>query len=173
MKRVEKEQLVAELKDEFHKAKALIFTDYRGLTVSELSEFRRILREGDIRYRVVKNTIAILASDNTPVSIAKEFFKGPVGIVIGYDDPVLAVKKVFEYSKKNEKLKINSGIIEGRLYRVDDIKTVAELPPKKVLQSMIAGLLTSPISKLASALNATLSKMVFAMEALKKKKVES
>ncbi len=141
--------------------------------MSELSEFRRILREGDIRYRVVKNTIAILASDNTPVSIAKEFFKGPVGIVIGYDDPVLAVKKVFEYSKKNEKLKINSGIIEGRLYRVDDIKTVAELPPKKVLQSMIAGLLTSPISKLASALNATLSKMVFAMEALKKKKVES
>ncbi len=86
---------------------------------------------------------------------------------------MLAVKKVFEYSKKNEKLKINSGIIEGRLYNIDDIKAVAELPPKRVLQSMIAGLLSSPLSKLASALCATINNMVYAMEALKNKKVNS
>jgi large subunit ribosomal protein L10 len=82
----------------------------------------------------------------------------------------LTAKKVFEYAKKNEKLKINSGIIEGRLYNKDDIKAVAELPPKKVLQSTIAGLLISPLSKLAALLNATIANMVNAMEALKRKR---
>lgn len=140
------------------------------MTVSELSELRKLLREGNIRYRVVKNTLATLASNDTPVSIAKDFFKGPVGIVVGYDDPVLAVKKVFEYSKKNEKLKINIGIIEGKLYKVDDIKAIADLPPKKVLQAMIVRLLSSPISKLISVFNAPLNKMVFALEALRRKR---
>lgn len=138
--------------------------------MSELSELRKLLREGNIRYRVVKNTIAALASDDTPVSIAKDFFKGPVGIVLGYDDPVLAAKKVFEYSKRNEKLKINSGIIEGKLYNVDDIKAVAELLPKKVLQSMIASLLSSPLTKLAYVLSETINRLAYAIEALKNKK---
>jgi ribosomal protein L10 len=173
LKREGKEQLISKLKDEFHKAKILIFTDYRGLTVAELSELRRLLRVGDIRYRVIKNTLAVLASADTPVSVAKDSFKGPVGVVFGYDDPVLTAKKVLEYSKKNEKLKISSGIIEGRFYKTDDIRAVAELPPKEVLQSMVAVLLNSPLSKLAAALSATVNNIAYAMEALKNKKVES
>jgi len=170
LKREEKEQLISKLKDEFHKAKVLIFTDYRGLTVAELSELRRLLRTGDIRYRVIKNTLAVLASVDTPVSVAKDSFNGPVGVVFGYDDPVLTAKKVLEYSKKNEKLKISSGIIEGRFYKTDDIRAVAELPPKEVLLSMVACLLNSPLSKLAAALSATINNIAYAIEALKNKK---
>jgi ribosomal protein L10 len=111
-----------------------------------------------------------LASVDTPVSIAKDSFKGPIGVVVGYDDPVLTAKKALEYSKKNEKLKISSGIIEGRFCKTDDIRAVAELPPKKVLQSIVAGLLSSPLSKLAAALSATINNIVYAIEALKNKK---
>lgn len=111
-----------------------------------------------------------MASYDTPVSDARDFLKGPVGVVVGYDDPVLTAKKIVEYSKKNEKLKISSGIIEGRLYKKDDIKAIAELPPKRVLQSVIVGLLISPLRKLAIAFNATITNMVYAMEALKRKR---
>ena len=83
------------------------------MTVAELSELRRLLRDGNFEYRIVKNTLAKIASQHTPVAVAKDSFKGPVGIAISYDDPVLAVKKILEYSKKNEKLKVNSGVIEG------------------------------------------------------------
>ncbi|MEW6003480.1 MAG: 50S ribosomal protein L10, partial [Nitrospirota bacterium] len=102
-----------ELREDFGKSKAVIFTDYRGLTVAELSELRRLLKESNFEYRVVKNTLAKIATENTPVSIAKDHFKGPVGIAISYDDPVLIARKIFEYSKKNEKLRVDSAIIEG------------------------------------------------------------
>lgn len=111
-----------------------------------------------------------MASIDTPVSVAKDSFKGPVGVVFGYDDPVLAAKKVLEYSKKNEKLKISSGIIEGKFCKTDDIRTVADLPPKEVLQSMVAVLLNSPLSKLATTLRATINNIAYAMEALRNKK---
>jgi large subunit ribosomal protein L10 len=88
LKKEKKEEVIKGLKTGFDKAKAIIFTDYRGLTVAELSELRRLLREGNFEYRIVKNTLAKLASLQTPVSVAKDSFKGPVGIAISYDDPI-------------------------------------------------------------------------------------
>lgn len=140
------------------------------MTVAELSELRKSLREGNLEYKVVKNTLARIAAEGTSLSIAKDSFRGPIGIAISYDDPVIIIKKVLEYSKKNEKLKVNAGIIEGTLCASDELKSVAELPPKPVLLSMLARGLQSPLSKFACALNATLSKFVYAMEALKNKK---
>jgi ribosomal protein L10 len=148
----------------------VVFTEYRGLTVAELSELRRLLRDGNFKYRIVKNTLSQIASLHTPVSIAKDSFTGPVGIAIGYEDPVLVVKKILEYSKKNEKLKVSGGVIEGRFCASDDLRVVAEIPPRNVLLSMLAGAIQAPLSKLAGALNATVSSFAYAMEALKNKR---
>jgi large subunit ribosomal protein L10 len=140
------------------------------LTVIELSELRRLLRDGNFEYRIVKNTLAKIASQLTPVAVAKDSFKGPVGIAISYDDPVLTVKKILEYSRKNEKLKVNSGVIEGRFCASDDLRTVAEIPPRKVLLSMLAGGFEAPVTKLAGALSATVRSFVYVMNALKNKR---
>lgn len=170
LKREKKQQVITELKDGFDKAKAIIFTDYRGMTVAELSELRRSLRTGNFHYRVVKNTLAKIASQDTTVSAAQDSFKGPVGIAISYDDPVMTAKKILAYSKNNEKLKVSGGIIEGRFCTPDELRYVAELPPRKVLLSMLAGTLQAPLSKLAGAINATLTIFVYVLEALKTKK---
>ncbi len=170
LNRSEKKEVINELREEFGRAKAVIFTDYRGLTVAELSDLRSLLREGNFEYKVVKNTLAGLASEGTPVYAARDSFRGPVGIAIGYEDPVLAAKKVLEYAKKNDKLKVGIGIIEGSVCAADELKSVAELPPRKVLLSMVAGSFKAPLGKLAGALNATLSKFVYVMEAIKNKK---
>jgi ribosomal protein L10 len=143
------------------------------LTVAELSEFRSLLRQEEIKYRVVKNTLATIASRGTPVSVAQDSFKGPIGVVISYDDPVLTVKRVLEYAKKNEKLKVSSGIIEGKFCMVNDIKAVAELPSAKVLLSMIVGSFQASIGKFAAALSATINSFAYAIEALKTKKAVS
>jgi large subunit ribosomal protein L10 len=148
----------------------VVFTDYRGLTVAELSDLRSLLREGNFEYRVVKNTLAKIASEGTSVSAVRDSFKGPVGIAISYDDPVSSVKKILEYSKKNDKLKVGIGLIEGSVCASEELKAVADLPPKNVLLSMMAGGFKSPLNKLAWLLNATLSSLVNAMEALKNKR---
>jgi ribosomal protein L10 len=140
------------------------------LTVAELSELRGLLREGNFEYRVVKNTLARIASEGTAVSAAKDSFRGPVGIAMSYGDPVLTVKKILEYSKKNDKLKVGIGLIEGSVCEPADLKTVAELPPKNVLLSIMAGSFKAPLTKLACGLNATLTKFAYVLNALKNKR---
>jgi large subunit ribosomal protein L10 len=150
-----------------------VFTDYRGLTVAEISELRSLLREGSFEYRVVKNTLARIASEGTSVSSAKDSFKGPVGIALSYDDPVMPVKKILEYSKKNAKLKVGIGVIEGSVCTADELKSVAETPPRNVLLSMLAGGMQSPLNKLGSAFHATLTKFAYVVEALKQHKTKA
>jgi len=172
LKKEKKGQVITDLRNEFDKAKAVIFTDYRGLTVAELSELRRLLRDKDIKYRVVKNTLAKIASQDTPVSSAKEIMKGPAGIAISQEDPVTTVKKILEYSKKNEKLRVTSGIIEGKLCAAEDIRAIAELPPREVQLSILAGVFQASISKCLAALNATINSFAYAIESLKQKKLK-
>ncbi len=170
LKKEEKGQVIEELKEKFSEAKAVILTDYKGMTVAELSDLRRLLRGGGIDYRVVKNTLARLASEDTPISAAKDVFKGPVGIALGYQDPVMTAKKVLEFSRKNEKLKLSGGVIEGKLYTANEVKTIADLPPREALLSMLAGAFQAPLSKMAAALSATVSSFAYAMNALKTKR---
>jgi ribosomal protein L10 len=143
------------------------------LTVTELSELRSLLREGKFEYKIVKNTLAKIASEGTSVAAAKDSFKGPVGIAISYDDPVLTIKKVLEFSKKNDKLKVGIGLVEGSVCVSDELKTVADLPPKNMLLSMIAGGFMAPLNNLGYALSSTVSKFIYVLEAIKNKKSQS
>jgi large subunit ribosomal protein L10 len=170
LRKEEKSKVVSELQGKFQKAKGVVLTDYRGLNVEEITGLRNSLRSAALEYKVVKNTLAKIAAEGTPVSIARDNFTGPVGIAIGYDDPVLLVKKILEYNKANEKLQIKSGVIEGGVYSIDALKKISELPPREVQLSMLAGAMQAPASKFARLLNATLARFAYAMEALKQKK---
>lgn len=118
----------------------------------------------------MKNTLAKRAAEITPVGNAKELFSGPVGMAVGYDDPVLLAKKIIEFSKTNEKLKIKGGVIEGGLYSPEQIKVISELPARETLLSMLVGAMQSPLGKFAALLNATMARFIYAMNALKNKK---
>jgi large subunit ribosomal protein L10 len=140
------------------------------MTVAEMTDLRRLLNSSSIDYSVVKNTLAKIATQETSFSVAADVFKGPVGLAIGYDDPVLAVKRVLDFVKKNEKLKVTGAVVEGQLYGPKDLKAIAELPSREVLLSMLAGALQAPMAKLAGALSATVTGFAYAMESLKSKK---
>ena len=170
MKKEEKVRVVAELHDKFQRAKGIVFTDYRGLNVEEITGLRNDLRSAELEYRVVKNSLARRAAEGTPVDSAKDIFSGPVGLAIGYDDPLLLVKKVLEFSKANEKLEIKGGLVEGGPCSVEQLKVISALPPREVQLAMLAGAMQAPLSKFAGLLNATVTRLVYALQALKEKR---
>ncbi len=168
----EKKQLVSELQGKFEKAKGVVFTDYRGLNVEEISGLRAILRSAELEYKIVKNTLAKIAAEGTSLEASREIFSGPIGVAIGYDDPVLLVKKVLEFSKSNEKLEIKGGVIEGDICSSEQISAISKLPSREIQLAMLVGAMQSPLSKLAGLLNSTLTQFAYAMEALKSTKSE-
>ena len=165
-----KSQQLAELNEKLSRSKAVVFTEYKGLTVAQIATLRRSMKEAGAEYKVFKNTLVKIAAKGTPYEAAEDILIGPTGIAFGYDDPVAAAKKVLEFAGKNDKLKVKSGIIDGKLYSTEEIKAVSKLPSKTVLLSMLAGVFQAPATKLAVALNATVAQLAFALEAAKNKK---
>lgn len=135
-----------------------------------MSQMRRMLKELKIEYRVVKNTLAKIAAEETPLAVVKEHFVGQTGIAIGYDDPMIAVKKMLEYSKNTKELEIKGGFIEGKFVDVKGLKEVSKLPPREVLYAMLARAMSAPTTKMACLLPATIQRLGYAFTALKEKK---
>lgn len=173
LKKEDKIRVVSELQEKFAKAKGVVFTDYRGLNVEEITELRNSLRSAECEYKVVKNTLARRAAEGTSVDVAKDILSGPLGVAIGYDDPVLLVKKVLAYNKTNEKLEIRGGVVEGSLCNVEQMKAISILPPREVQLAMLAGVMNAPATKFAGLLSATVTRFAYALEALKNKKNEN
>ena len=114
----EKKKIAEELKEKFSKSKVVIVTDYQGLNVTTLNTLRRKLREAEIDYRVVKNTLLVRASEDTSVAVIKDFFKGPSAVAISYDDPVMPAKVLSDFAKENKNLEIKVGVMGDRLLQV-------------------------------------------------------
>ncbi len=148
----------------------MVLTDYKGMTVAELTELRRLLRTSSLEYGVVKNTLAKIATRDTGIAAAVDSFKGPVGVAIGYDDPVLVVKKILDFTKTNEKLQVKGAVVEGKFCSQKEVKEIAALPSREVLLSMMAGMFQAPMSKMLGALTATVNSFAYALEAAKSKK---
>ena len=169
----EKIRVVSELQEKFAKAKGVVFTDYRGLNVEEITELRNSLRSDELEYKVIKNTLAKKAAEGTSVDVAKDILVGPIGVAIGYDDPVLLVKKVLAFNKDNDKLEIKGGIVEGVVCDVKQMTAISKLPSREVQLAMLAGAMNAPATNFAGLLNATVTQFAYALEALKNKKNES
>jgi large subunit ribosomal protein L10 len=169
----EKIRVVSELQEKFAKAKGVVFTDYRGLNVEEITELRNSLRSDELEYKVIKNTLAKRAAEGTSVDVAKDILVGPIGVAIGYDDPVLLVKKVLAFNKGNDKLEIKGGIVEGVVCDVKQMTAISKLPSREIQLAMLAGAMNAPATKFAGLLNSTVTQFAYALEALKNKKNES
>ena len=152
MKKEEKATAVAELTEKFSRARLAIVTECAGLPVNHVTELRKQLRGAKAEYKVVKNTLAIRAAEGTTVAGLKASLKGPTGVVIGYDDPVLPTKilKDFITAEKRE--------------------AVAKLPKKEVLIAMLLSAMQGPIRGVVYTLNAVLTKFVRVIAAIQDKR---
>lgn len=154
MNKDEKKQAIGELHEKFMKAKTAIITGYSGINVEQITELRSKLRLAQVEYRVVKNTLARKAAEGTVIEPLKDHFVGPVGIALGYDDPVAPAKVLQDFSKIQQKLELKVGVLDGKVLKQDALRALANLPSLNSLRGKIIGLLQAPASRIVGVLQA-------------------
>ncbi len=169
MNKDEKSTAVAELTETLGRARLAIVTESAGLSVNQVTELRKLLRGAKAEYKVVKNTLAVRAAEGTILSGVKAYLKGPTGLVIGYDDPVLPAKILRDFilaEKREQKIKITIGVLEGKVVQPAELAAVAKLPKKEVLIAMLLSAMQGPARGLVYTLSAVLSKFVRVIAAI-------
>jgi large subunit ribosomal protein L10 len=168
--RDEKATSIAELREKLGDARGAVLTDFRGLSVAELTELRTLLRKSAVEYKVVKNTLAKLAVKDTGLAGLAQYLEGPTGIAIGAADPVAASKAVSAWAKGREKFSVKGGVVEGRVVGPREIAELADLPPREVLLGRVAGVLQAPLAGLVQVLSASLRGLANALDQVRQKK---
>ena len=162
-----KVEVVAELRELVGQTKAAILTDYRGLSVAELTELRKKLRDVDGEYRVVKNTLFKLAAgDSMPVSDMAEHLTGPTAIGFAKGDPVAVAKILLEYAQGHKAMSVKAGVMDGRILTTAQVEALSKTPPREVLLSQMLGSLQSPIAGFVGTLGGIISNFVFTLQAI-------
>lgn len=168
MARPDKAATIAELAERFRDANAVLLTEYRGLTVAEMSQLRRSLA-GVASFAVVKNTLAAIAAKEAGLEIIADELVGPSAIAFVTGEPVEAAKALREFSKTNDKLVIKAGVLEGALLSKDGVLKLADLESREVLLAKSAGVLKAALYQAAYMFTAPASKAVRTVEALREK----
>ena len=149
----QKKEEVSKLAEEMKEAKLILLTDYRGINVADDTELRRNLRNANAKYTIIKNNITRRALAECGIEGLDEKLEGPTAVVIAKEDYLEPSKVIYKYSKDNEFYQIKGGVIDGKVMTTEEIITLAKLPSRETLLSMLAGALLGNISKVAVALN--------------------
>ena len=152
-----------------------MLADYRGLTVVQANELRVLLRkagEGQIEYRVAKNTLLRRAVEGTNAEGLTAHLTGPTAVALSYDEPGALAKSLVDFQKDNEIFEIKGGWVEGEVVSLDEIRALANLPTKEELRGMLAGTVQAPLRNLAGALHSLLGSVRGVLEQ-RQKQLES
>lgn len=149
----QKEEKVKALAEKFKSSNLILLTDYRGITVEDVTGLRNTLRDAKAEYKVIKNNIVKRALNENGEKELDSVLEGPTALIMTEGDYLEPLKAVYQYAKDNEFYKIKGGIIEGKVMSVEEIITLAKLPSRQELLGMLAGALLGNISKVAIALD--------------------
>jgi large subunit ribosomal protein L10 len=168
----EKIKKVEELNTLFLNAKSAVLADYQGIEAPDLTLLRSHMRSRSVDFRVIKNTLARQASKNTPFELLDGEFKGPVSMVISYEDAVAPAKALVEFEKSGapKSPRVICGVVEGKRVSSEQIKAIAELPSKEVLVSQLLAVFNGPATGFAGVFSALLRKLVGTLDAVREKK---
>ncbi len=166
----EKKKIVQDLHERFLRSKVVMLTDYKGLDVLKINDLRKKLREVGSEYKVVKNTLLIRASYDTDAELVKDRFKGPVAVVLSYDDQVAPAKVLTDFSKENDALQINVGVMSGKIIDLDTIKELSALPSHEVLLAQFLTAASGVSVGLVTALSDIPKRFINVLQAIKEQK---
>jgi large subunit ribosomal protein L10 len=170
MPKPEKIKKVNEIKDKIQSARLVLLTDYRGLNVKEINELRTRLKKVGIEYKVVKNTLTKIACNEIGLDELKNFLTGPVALALEKEGESLAAKVLFEFSKEHKALEVKCGLLDKKIIKFDEVKKLAELPPKEVIISNLQATLQFPIQELTNLLSGLIRNLLYALECIKSQK---
>ncbi len=166
----DKKAIVAEVSQAATGALSAVIADYRGLTVSQMTELRKQARAQGVYLKVVRNTLARIAVRGTEFECLHEALVGPTILALSIEDPGAAARLFKEYAKTNDKLEVKALAVGGIAYGAADIDRLASLPTREQALGMLAGVLQAPVTKLARTLNEMPSQIARALAAVKDQK---
>jgi len=149
-----KAERIDQLKARLAGARAAVLTEYRGLTVQQLSELRKQLKAAAAEYRVLKNRLARIALAGSPLEGLRAHLSGPTGLVIVRRDPVAVAKALTTFLRTNPTFALKVGVIDGQVLEAKDLRTVADLPSREALRSQLVGALQGPLAQIVGLLQA-------------------
>jgi large subunit ribosomal protein L10 len=155
---------VAELKERFSGVQTAVLTEYRGLTVRQLSDLRKQLKGAAAEYKVVKNRLARIAIKDSPLDGLGKHLTGPTGVAYTRKDPVPVAKALQAFVRSNPALTIKVGIVEGKVLEPAALKSLADLPSKDALRAQIVGAVQGPMGKIVTLLTAVQGELVRVLE---------
>ncbi|MBN1620139.1 50S ribosomal protein L10 [candidate division WOR-3 bacterium] len=168
----EKIELVENLTKSIKEAKAVYISDYKGMTVAQMTSFRKKARDAGMSFKVVKNTMTQLALIQSGYTGMESFLTGPTAVAFGYQDPVLPARIIKESFREIGFPVVKGGFLEGKLISRDEINAIADLPPKEILLGYLAGTFAAPITGFMSVGNNLLSGFLRILSSIKDSKEE-
>ena len=168
-----KTKAIGELKDTLSNAKDFIFTDYRGLTVEQITNLRKQLRVKEVEYKVVKNNFAKIAFDQLSAPDVSSYLVGPTAVAISPKDPNEVAKILYDFLKEVPALKVKGALISDTIYNAVQTEAFSKLPGRLELISMLMSVMNGPARSLAAALNDVPARLVRTIKAVADKKAES
>ena len=171
MKKELKSAVIDDLNQKLDGASAFYLTDFTGMNVKQITEFRSRLRKQGVEYVVVKNTLAQRAMSGMDIPDIASFFSGPTGMVIGRSDAVAAAKVLTTFAKEfGDRPVIKFGVVDGKPFDADQVRKLADMPPREVLLAQIAGGLQAPMARLAGGMSQILAGFARAVDALRQQR---
>jgi large subunit ribosomal protein L10 len=168
----EKAETVATVHQLLTSAKLAIVTEYRGLTVAQMTQLRRQIREASGEYQVIKNTLVRRALNDTLFGELDKLLEGPNGWVFAYEDPVMLSKTLIKFAEDNNKLRIKGGVFEGRFMDSAGVKVLSQMPSKPELQARLLAMLNAPATQLVRLIQEPGARVVRLIESVRKSRSE-
>ena len=160
----EKVEAVAELKSRLNGVKAVVLTEYRGLTVQQLGDLRKQLRAVSAEYKIVKNRLARLAIASSELQGLGTHLKGPTGVIFSKEDPVAVAKAVHAFARTNQALAVKAGYVEGQMLAPAGLKAHADLPSREAIRAQLVGSIQSVLAGLVGVLAAPQRELVYVLQ---------
>src|ERR671930_67067 len=169
MPRTDKVEKVAELKARIQGSQAMFLTDFRGLTVGDVTDLRRSLRESGTRFAVVKNTLMRRAVDDAGAEALRPLLEGPTAVAFVDGDPIIAAKSLVEAIRRFRTMELKGGHMEGKVLSAEQAQSLATIAPREVLLAQMAGVAKAEMARVAYVLQAIQSRFLALIDALKDK----
>lgn len=166
----QKEAQVAAIRESISDASSAILFDFRGLTVMQMADLRRRTREAGVELSVVKNNLLRRAVEGTSFEPIQDHLKGPVSLAIAHGDPAAPAKALSDFIKAVKIGQITGGILDGEFLDEAKIKALADLPSREVLLGQLVGVMDAQVASLPRLLNAVITKLLYAFQAIAKEK---
>jgi large subunit ribosomal protein L10 len=167
MNRDQKAAVVDEIAGQIEAAQAIFAVDYRGISVSQIAELRAKLRESDTRFRIVKNSLSERAADKAGADALRPMLEGPTALALVGGDAAMAAKALNDTARAlNNLIEFKGGLLDGNVLTADDVRAIARLPSRDVLNAQLVGTIAAPLSGLVRTLNALIAGVAIQLQAI-------